>query len=230
VNDLAQLQLRGLRRGRSARGAVLVLNGATRAELGRATELAARLVERFTLVAVDGGLKTCRAAGRRPDLWVGDGDSSRTIPTGIPTVVHPTDKDISDLGAALDEVSRGGAQVVVVAGLLGGRLDHEWANLQELGARSASFAGILVPTGRGTVLVTRRGCRARTVPGRTVSLLVLGGAATVTLRGTRWRLDRKQLRPGSRGLSNVTGKRLDLTVHRGAVAVVLPGSTRRRPA
>jgi thiamine pyrophosphokinase len=227
VSDLAQLELRGLRRGRGARGAVLVLNGAKRAELDRAVELAGELTDRCRLIAVDGGLRTCRAAGRRPDLWVGDGDSSRTIPKKIPTVVYPTDKDLSDLGAALDEVAREGAQIVVVAGLIGGRLDHEWANLQELGARSAPFAGILAPTERGTVLVTRRGCRARTAAGRTFSLLVLGGSATVTLRGARWRLDRKQLRPGSRGLSNVTGNRLDLTVHRGVVALVLPPSTPR---
>ena len=227
MSDLAHLELRGLRRGRGARGAILVLNGASRAELERAVEASAGLIGHFDLVAVDGGLKTCRAAGRRPDLWVGDGDSSRTIPKDIPAVLYPTDKDLSDLGAALDEVARGGAQVVVVAGLLGGRLDHEWANLQELGSRSASFAGILAPTRRGTVLVTRRGCRARTVAGRTFSLLVLGGSATVTLRGARWRLDRKQLRPGSLGLSNVTGPRLDLTVHRGAVALVLPPSTPR---
>ena len=99
MNDLAQLELRGLRRGRGARGAILVLNGATRAELERTAELADRLTARCELVAVDGGLKTCRAAGRRPDLWVGDGDSSRTIPKNIPTVVYPTDKDVSDLGA-----------------------------------------------------------------------------------------------------------------------------------
>lgn len=228
MSELPQIELRGLRRRQGVQGAVLVLNGATRADLGRATDQAARLVDRCTLVAVDGGLKTCRAARRRPDLWVGDGDSSRTIPTKIPAVVYPTDKEISDLGAALDEVARGGAQVVVVAGLLGGRLDHEWANLQELGARSASFAGILAATGRGVVLVTRQGCRVRTVPGQTASLMVLGGAATVTLRGTRWQLERRRLRPGSRGLSNLTGKRLDLSVHSGAVALVFPSGTDAR--
>ena len=227
MSELSQIELRGLRRGRDVQGAVLVLNGTPRAELRRATDLASRLVDRFTLVAVDGGLKTCRAGGRRPDLWVGDGDSSRTIPTGIPTVVYPTDKSFSDLGGALNEVARRGARVVVVAGLIGGRLDHEWTNLQELGAHAASFAGILAPTGRGNVLVTRRGCHARTAPGETVSLVVLGGAATVTLRGTHWRLDRRRLRPGSRGLSNVTGEQLDLIVHNGAVALIFPLAARR---
>jgi hypothetical protein len=51
---------------------------------------------------------------------------------------------------------------------------------------------------------------------------VLSGSATVTLRGTRWKLREQRIRPGSRGLSNLTGKTLDLVVHAGVVALVFP--------
>ena len=44
----------------------------------------------------------------------------------------------------------------------------------------------------------------------------------VTLRGTRWELSRRQLPPGSRGLSNVLERELALTVHGGAAALVFP--------
>ncbi|MDX1388187.1 MAG: hypothetical protein R3344_03305, partial [Acidobacteriota bacterium] len=107
-------------------------------------------------------------------------------------------------------------------GLLGGRLDHEWANVLEIGAHARRFAGILAPTRRGTIVVTARGCRATTVPDRVVSIFALGGGATVTLSGTRWKLEGERIRPGSRGLSNLTGKTLSLTVHSGSVAVVFP--------
>jgi len=166
LGDRPQMEFRGLMRRGGVKGAVLVLSGAKLAELRRACALAASLTDRCLLVAVDGGLKTCLAGRRRPDLFVGDVDSCKQPPSEIPTVIYPRDKDFSDLAGALDELRRHKVQTVAVAGLLGGRLDHEWANLQELGARSASFAGILAPTERGTVLVTRRGCRARTVVGR----------------------------------------------------------------
>jgi len=203
-----------------------VLRGAARAEVRRAVALARGLSDGCILVAVDGGWASCRACRLRPHLFVGDGDSARRIPTEVASVVYPVDKDFSDLAGALAEVARRRAQFVVVAGLLGGRVDHEWANLLEVGRRAGRFAAILAPTSRGMILITSRGCTAVTVPKRTVSLMVLGGSATVSLRGTRWELSRRRVRPGSHGLSNVTGARLDLAVHAGVVALIFPARAR----
>jgi len=222
----SRLDLRGVRRRGGLRGAVLVLRGAATAEVRRAVALAGHLCRHHILVAVDGGSRSCRACRLTPDLFVGDGDSSRRIPEDIPAVVYPADKDFSDLSGALAEVALRRVQVVVLAGLVGGRLDHEWTNLFEIGSQAGRFAAILAPTSRGTVMITARGCTARTAPGRTVTLLVLGGSATVSLRGTRWELRRRRLRPGSHGLSNVTGARLDLAVHAGVVALVFPPAGR----
>jgi thiamine pyrophosphokinase len=217
-----QLELSGLGRSSVVRGAILVLQGTTRDDLRRASVLSSLVCDTCMLVAVDGGIRTCRAAGRGPDLFVGDADSAKRVPRDISSVVYPTDKDFSDLAGALGEVRRRGARVVVVAGLIGGRLDHEWANLQELGAKSRGFAGILAPTRRGTVLITSRGCRVVTSRRKPLSLFPLGGHAVVTLRGAKWSLTRRRLAPGSTGLSNATGSRLHVTVHRGTVAVVFP--------
>jgi len=224
AGERPRIQLRGLSRHGSGgvRGGVLALEGASRAELQRASALGALLADSCILVAVDGGLNTCRRGRRRPDLYVGDADSAKRIPGAIPSVVYTTQKDFSDLAGALRELRSRKIQVVVLAGLLGGRLDHEWANLLELAAKSDWFAGILAPTDRGTLLITSRGCRAVTVRNRTVSLLALSAAARVSLRGTRWTLKRRRIVPGSLGLSNITGRALDLVVHSGAVALVFP--------
>ena len=87
-----QIELRGLKRRASVRGACLVLAGAKLAELRRASALAAALGESCLLVAVDGGLRTCVRGKRRPDLFVGDADSSRRPTTGIESVIYPRDK------------------------------------------------------------------------------------------------------------------------------------------
>lgn len=222
AGERPQIRLKGLSPRSEVRGAVLVLEGARRDELRNASALAALLSESCLLVAVDGGLNTCRASGRRPDLFVGDLDSAKHPPRSVPVVRYPRDKEFSDLAGALREVRERGVHVVTVAGLLGGRLDHEWANLLELGAFAPWFAGIVAPCRRATVVVTGRGCRAVTVRNRTVSLLALGSAARVSLAGTRWTLRRRRIRPGSLGLSNETGTSLRLTVHAGAVALVFP--------
>ncbi len=223
-----QLVLRGLKKRGEVLAAVLVLEGAKRAELKRASALTAMMADRCILVAVDGGLKTCRASRRRPDLFIGDGDSCRTIPTDIPAIVLSPDKDFSDLAGALAEMRARKVQVLAVAGLTGGRLDHEWANLLEIAARSRPFAGIISPTDRGTVVVTGHGCTAATVRGRTFSLFAMSPTTSVTLAGTNWELQRRRLRPGSHGLSNITGTELDLTVHTGVVALVLLPPRRKR--
>lgn len=229
AGERPQIELRGLKKRGKVLGAVLVLEGAGGAALKSASALGAMLTDQCILVAVDGGLKTCLGARRRPDLFVGDVDSSKEVPSEIPSVVYPTDKKFSDLAGALAELRDRKVQVVAAAGLLGGRLDHEWANLLEVGHGSRWFAGIIAPTDRGTVLVTRHGCQAVTVRQRTFSLFSLSATATVTLRGCHWELERRQLVPGSHGLSNLTGTQLDLTVHSGTVALVfLPPSRRMR--
>lgn len=233
--DRPQMELRGLKRRRELLSAVLVLEGARRNDLKRASALCAMMADRCLLVAVDGGLKTCRLARRKPDLFVGDGDSlRRKPPSDIASVLYSEDKDFSDLSGALAAIRERKVQIVFVAGLTGGRLDHEWANLMEVSACSRWFAGVIAPTDRGTIVVTSHGYRAATVRGRTFSLFAMNAASTVTLTGTQWELHRRRLRPGSHGLSNITGTELDLTVHSGVVGLVMLPPRRstasRRPA
>ena len=220
-SERSQIELRALLdEERPIRGALLVLTGTGQDELARASAMAAMLAERCLLVAVDGGLQSCSAAGRRPDLWVCDGDSVTTPLDDVASIHYDRNKDFSDLSGALRELSRRRVRVVVVAGMIGGRLDHEWGNLFELGRWSRRFAGLVAPTGRGTVLVTSHGCRLSTVPKRTVSMFCLSATAVVTLRGTRWELSNRRIRPGSLGLSNESGTELDLQVDAGTVALV----------
>ena len=214
------------RAGRSARkrerAVVIALTGASAADLAAARSHAARVDPRALLIAVDGGLAACRAARRRPDLFVGDLDSTPRSPRGIPSHIYPVDKDFSDFSGALTEASRLGAGVVVIAGLLGGRLDHEWANVQEVGKAAPRFTGMLAPSARGLLAVTTGRLSARPAAGRTVSVFALGGGAVVTLRGTRWTLAKRKLVPGSLGLSNIAAGDVTLQVHNGVAGLVFP--------
>jgi len=206
---------------------VLALEGAAAADLRIALALASRFDPAAFLVAVDGGIDTWRAIRRRPDLFVGDLDSARQAPRGIPSRIYPVDKSFSDFSGALDEAWKHHARVVVIAGLLGGRLDHEWANLLEVGAAAPRFAGLLAPSARGLLAVTTAGLSAQTTVGRLVSVFALGGGAKVTLRGTRWLLSKKRLTPGSLGLSNIATGTVTLDVHEGVAGLVFPVASAR---
>jgi thiamine pyrophosphokinase len=211
------------RKTAQTRIAVVVLEGAQPSELNRSWALAMRFTAHPVLIAVDGGVSTCLALRKRPDLFVGDLDSAPRVPAGVVARVYPVDKDFSDCSGALVEARAAAAQIVVIAGLLGGRLDHEWANVQEIGAAAKGFAGIIAPTARGVIVATAGGVRVRGASGQGFSVFAFGAGARVSLRGARWTLSRRRLPPGSLGLSNLAKGALALDVHDGVVALVLPG-------
>lgn len=208
-------------KGGRGRVAVVALNGSTPATLREALSWGRVNATSVLGVAVDGGLRAWRAIRQPFDLFVGDADSA-TPPAGTESVIYDPDKAFSDLSGALAELCARRIAIVCIAGLIGGRLDHEWVNLHELAAHAKSFAGFLAPTPRGWVAVTAAGASIDTKPGKPFSVLALAGRARIRLRGARWSLDGEWIAPGSRGLSNLTGRSLRLSVERGVACVIFP--------
>ena len=102
------------------------------------------------VIAADAGLKALQSAGIEPDLIVGDFDSLGETPQGENVIYHKPEKDDTDMILAVREALDRGAKTILIYGGLGGRLDHEYANIQTLafiaenGARGYLF-------GRGCV-------------------------------------------------------------------------------
>lgn len=152
-------------------------------------ELLARCMREADLViAADSGLAAFDRAGLEPDLLVGDMDS---VPPDVlaryegrlPEHRLNCIKDDTDGMDALDLAIERGAREITLLGALGGRLDHAMANVMLLvrAHRRGACARILSET----VCIERvDGCAMlRGARGDTVSLLPLGEAHGVTLRG-----------------------------------------------
>ncbi|MBR6045290.1 MAG: thiamine diphosphokinase [Ruminococcus sp.] len=82
-------------------------------------------------IAADSGYRLCEALGVRPDIVVGDFDSSDK-PEGVNVLTYPVRKDDTDLMLAVREGLRRGADSFTVFGATGGRLDHTFAAVQSL--------------------------------------------------------------------------------------------------
>ncbi|HHN75627.1 MAG TPA: thiamine diphosphokinase [Acidobacteria bacterium] len=184
-------------------------------------------------IAADGGAAACLSWGVVPGLVIGDGDSldpqvaEELRRRGVAFRHYPRDKDATDLELALDEALNRGAEEIDLFGVLGGRWDHSLANVL-LPARPAYAAARIQAPGEEQSLYWLRPGRLLELsghPGRSVSLLPLGGEArAVTTSGLRFPLDRQTLAHGdSRGMSNVmTGERATVRLEAGVLLAVGP--------
>ena len=150
------------------------------------------------LVAVDGGLRHCLAAGLTPQLVIGDMDSA---PPDLLDAVGPetpvlalSDQDTTDLEKALQNLS---APVCLAYGFLGLRVDHMLAVLSVLARYTDTHKVILVGeddlihiTSARFSMLLRAGAR--------LSVWPVGRVRFAASSGLVWPLDGLALSPDGR--------------------------------
>lgn len=85
------------------------------------------------LIAADGGYDYVKQMQMIPNLVIGDMDSvaEETFQKEVPVMKLPTEKDDTDMLAAIKEGLAAGCKEFVIYGALGGeRIDHSFANIQ----------------------------------------------------------------------------------------------------
>lgn len=189
--------------------AVIVANGQMAAGEWLLPYLAAATV----VVAADGGVKHLYRLARRPDVVVGDMDSlpeaeRAWLDSSEPPLflTYPADKDQTDLELALAYVLAQESGDILIAGALGGRVDHQLANILLL--TRPELAGRPVRLVDGGTTLQLLGPGAHALPGAPGDLLTLLPVTTdVYVRqtqGLRWPLSEEWLRVGQgRGVSNL---------------------------
>ena len=84
------------------------------------------------VIACDRGYQYASRFGLRPDVIIGDFDSSSQPDTEIPLLVHPVMKDDTDTMLAVRHALEKGCRQIIICCALGGRFDHAFANIQSL--------------------------------------------------------------------------------------------------
>lgn len=187
------------------------------------------------VVAADSGVALARTLGLDVDVAVGDFDSlapdlvARLDDLATDVRRHPADKNATDLELALAVAAERAPARVLVVGLEGGRPDHALANLLVAAAPAVSSLDLELVLDHGHAWVVRDRLVGAWPSGTTVSLIPVHGAATVSIDGVRWPLDRSTLTPGTtRGVSNSTvadpasAGMSTVTVHDGVVICIVP--------
>jgi thiamine pyrophosphokinase len=184
------------------------------------------------VIAADAGLRTLTALGIRPDEIVGDLD------TVEPAIVEPfrrsgearfdlhrPEKDETDTELALRDAEKAGYREVDVLGALGGRLDHELANIQLLALYARRGVRVWLYDRQNRIHVAKSGetfTRGRTW-GKYVSFIPLSEKVEhLTLTGFKYPLaDRDILMGSSLCVSNeVLDEQAVITFEAGTVLCV----------
>ena len=174
-----------------------------------------------TIVAADGGADTVLRFGHTPRAVIGDMDSisehARTLLD--PATLFPiAEQDSTDFDKALRTTE---APLILGAGFMGGRLDHELACYNAL-VRRPERRCILV--GRDDVVFHSPGPLALDLaPGSRVSLFPMA-AVTLAATGLEWSFDRLDLAPWGRvGTSNrAVADRVEILPDGPGLLVILP--------
>jgi thiamine pyrophosphokinase len=186
---------------------VIVANG----ELTAGEWVVPYLRQATTLIAADGGLDHLLTLGRTPDVVIGDLDSATKEALAaarqaeVEVLVHPAEKDETDLELALRYAAAFDDQEIIVLGSLGGRLDQSLANVFLLIAPflHGRRVKIVEPNQEAWIMSAGENHISGSVGDR-VSLLPLGGDARIKqTTGLAWPLvDEPLLQGMSRGISN----------------------------
>jgi thiamine pyrophosphokinase len=184
------------------------------------------------VIAADKGAMYCLESGVVPHLVVGDLDSltpgiqKRLQDLGVEIKKFSTSKDYTDTQLALDEAISGGARNVEIIGAMGGRFDHELANLHLL--KRALDAGINARISTDTqqiflirsehYILNRQGCTASFLP-------LTGRVEGITLAGFAYELEGAAMEIGNPyGTSNIVrNSRARVSVGEGVLVAVLSG-------
>jgi len=183
------------------------------------------------VIAADSGYAHAIAMGFVPNELVGDMDSITAVDlsdardSNILISQFPTDKDLTDTEIAIaSAMARQSTHITVVSGG-GDRFDHVLATVHSLvSCALAVDTTLLIGTARVSYATYTKEFRINTQPGNTISLIPIGGAATVTTVGLQWELDNDTLQSfASRGVSNIaTGASVSISVTDGSLAVIEP--------
>lgn len=207
---------------------LIVANG----EIAAGDWLKPHLAAAALVLAADGGVKHLYRLGWRPAVVIGDMDSLGQVErvwlaSAEPPLfrTYPVDKDQTDLELALAYVlAQTDDNDILIAGALGGRIDHQLANVLLLARPELTGRHVrLIDAGLTLELL---GPGAHTLPGAPGDLLTLlplvGDAHVSQTEGLRWPLRDEWLRLGeARGVSNVvSAENISLTVQVGRLLAI----------
>lgn len=199
----------------------IILNGAR--PKGRAL-FAVKSLKYDMVIAADGGWDFCAENDIIADYVIGDFDSARIRPASDKTKIieFPKDKNATDGELACDFAISQGAGVVDIYGGGGRRIDHLLGNLNLLLRLTKAGVSARMINNGSIVYLTSGSLDLGKMGRATLSLIPLGGEATVDITGVKYPLKDKVLKTDNTlGISNEARGEVSIRVSDGYALVIV---------
>lgn len=150
------------------------------------------------IIAADAGYLNVQKAGIRPDVIIGDFDSSEKPKTDTPIETFPVLKDDTDTMLAIKYgFENGYSRFAIYGGIGGERTDHTIANIQSLAyIADRGGRGFLVGEDETFTLIKNSSVTLQSEKGKTLSVFAYGGIAEgISIKGAVYETDDLTLSP-----------------------------------
>ena len=184
-------------------------------------------IEKSRVIAADGGIRHAALLAIKPELWLGDFDSTNyKLSRNFATVEKrhfPVKKDVSDGEIAVNEALARGADEVILCGAFGGaRFDYALSHVT-LGLKLAD-AGIkvLLTSGDQEGIPLRCGVQQFDFADNTpFSIIGLTRLEDLSITGAAWQLSHRDVEFGSSlTLSNTVCGKLTVNLGKGSAILI----------
>ena len=189
------------------------------------------------IICADGGTRHALTLGARPNLIIGDLDSTdqaviqKFRASGVSIESHPRNKNETDLELAINRAIDLDPKQIIIVAALGGRLDHTLANitlltdprLSTLRRSSSQAFDVRLDDGVEEILLCRDQAEVYGSVGDIVSLIPWQGAVSeVETTNLKWALHKETLYPDkTRGISNeMTNNSASISIGSGLLLIV----------
>lgn len=173
------------------------------------------------VIAADGGIRHADTLGVRPQVWLGDFDSSRGQLqekwSDVRRLEWPEDKDFSDGELAINHALGEGASEIMLVGALGGRADLGFSHLMALIHLEQNGIAAFASDGKQEIWPLTEAMRIPEIPENSrLSIAAVAPIEGLNLAGTRWPLSNASLAPHhTLGMSNIVTGKLSISISGG---------------
>lgn len=174
------------------------------------------------IVCADASYDIATGAGLVPDIVIGDFDHGSVPDAKIVRV--PCEKDDTDTMLCIKHAIKMGADEILIAGGIGGRLDHTVANLQSLKYAHDNGSKAFLRDGDNEAFLIEKGAKITRRDGFYLSLFAFGGKCDgVSICGTKYVLSGASLDTSfPLGVSNeITADYASVEVRSGILLAIL---------